>query len=174
MRPAQQLVSSLSVLALLVACAVEEVPAPEPDVAVPEVEEIPITTDSEEALGDFLEGQKALDVGRPRSANARFRSAVEKDPDFAYAYLLIAGSAASAQEFKENLDLAAEHLTGKSVGERLLVEIHQTFFDNDAERRIRLAEALVEAYPRSPRAWLTLGLMQGELNRNQTARGSMA
>ncbi len=174
MRPAQQLVSSLAVLALLAACAIEEVPAPEPDAAVPEVEEIPITTDSEAALRDFVEGQKALDVGRPRWANARFRSAVEQDPDFAYAYLLIAGSAASAQEFKDNLDLAAERLAGKSAGERLLVEINQTFFDNDAERRIRLAETLVEAYPRSPRAWLTLGLMQGGLNRNQAARESMA
>ncbi len=175
MKTVQPLVSCVAVLALLVACTAEEALAPEPAAEdLPVVEEIPITTSSEDARTAFLAGQAALDVGRPRLANDRFRSAEEKDPDFAYAYLGIANSAASAQEFKHSLDLAAERLEGKSDGERLLVEINQTFFDNDAERRIRLAETLVEEYPRSPRAWLTLGFMQGGLNRNQAARESMA
>jgi tetratricopeptide (TPR) repeat protein len=166
----RHLVPGLAALGLLAACAGEE-PSPEP--AVPALEEIPITTSSAAALADFRAGQAALDVGRRRQANALFRSAAEKDPDFAYAYLNAANSAASAREFKEYLDLAAEHLAGKSEGERLLVEINRTFFDNDAERRIRLAETLVEKYPRSPRAWLTLGFMQGGLNRNEAARDSM-
>ena len=160
----------LAVLTVLAGCAGEE-PATEP--AAPEIEEIPVTTSSEAARADFRAAQEALDVGRPQAANALFRSAVEEDPDFAYAYLGIAGSAASAREFKENLDLAAERLEGKSDGERLLVEINQTFFDNDAETRIRLAETLVEKYPRSPRAWLTLGVMLGGLNRNEEARESL-
>ena len=165
------LVHGLTVLGLLAACAGEE-PAPKPAPA-PEVVEIPVTTTSEAARADFEAGQKALDVGRPRKANALFRDALEKDPEFAYAYLNVANSAASAREFKEYLDLAAEHLEGKSEGERLLVEINQTFFDNDAEKRMRLAETLVEKYPHSPRAWLTLGYMLGGLNRNEAARDSM-
>lgn len=137
------------------------------------VEEIPVTTSNEQALADFMKGQRLLDVGRPQEANKLFEAAVEKDPAFSYAYLNIANSAASAQEFKDNLDLAMEHIEGKSEGERLLCEINRTFLDNDAEKRIKLAKTLVEKYPRSPRAWLTQASMQTTLNDIEAARKSM-
>ncbi len=137
------------------------------------VEEIPVTTSNQQSLADFMKGQMLLDIGRFQEANKLFESAVEKDPAFSYAYLNIANSAASPQEFKENLDLAMEHIAGKSEGERLLIEINRTFLDNDAEKRIKLAKTLVEKYPRSPRAWLTQGAMQATLNDNEAARESM-
>jgi tetratricopeptide (TPR) repeat protein len=137
------------------------------------VEEIPVTTASVKALGHFRVGQKALDVGRGQQAREHFEAAVGEDPRFAYAYLNIAAAAPSTQVFKENLDLAAQNLDGKSDAERLLVEISQTFVDNNAERRVELAQQLVEIYPNSPRAWLTLAGIQGGLNRHQEARASM-
>lgn len=124
------------------------------------------------ALADFQAEQRAFDVGRRQRAVQLFQSAIEKDPDFAYAYLNAANSASSARGFKDNLECAAERLEGKSEGARLLVEIAQTFLDNDAEKRIRLCEALVETYPASPRAWLTFGFMQGGLDRVEAARES--
>lgn len=142
--------------------------------AAPDVEEIPVTTASQEALAEFRKGQKAQDAGRRQLANARFESATLKDPEFSYAYFNIANTAASAPEFNDNLKLAMEHIEGKSDGERLLVEIFQTFFDNDSEKRMELSRQLVASYPRSPRAWLTLAGMQAVLNRHQEARESSA
>jgi tetratricopeptide (TPR) repeat protein len=137
------------------------------------VEEIAITTASDEAREDFLRGQRLLDVGRPQEANAAFKQAAEKEPTFAYAYLNIANSSASAEEFKTNLDRAAANVSDKSEGERLLVEIGQAGLANDTDRQLTLARTLVERYPNSPRAWLALAGVQGGLNQNEPARESI-
>ncbi|HJU69697.1 MAG TPA: tetratricopeptide repeat protein [Gemmatimonadaceae bacterium] len=138
--------------------------------SVARAEDIPITTASASARTHFAAGQRLLDVGRPREAREQFRLAVEQDPSFAYGYLNLAAAAASAPEFKENLDRAAANLTGKSDAERILVDINRTFLDNNAERRIELAQKLVSVHPSSPRAWVTLGNAQGALNRHELAR----
>jgi tetratricopeptide (TPR) repeat protein len=140
--------------------------------SVARVDEIPITTASTSARTHFAVGEKLLDVGRAREAREHFRLAVEQDPTFAYGYLNLGASSASTQEFKENVDRAAQNLAGKTEGERLLVEINRTFLDNNAERRLELAQTLVKTYPNSPRAWITLGNAQGALNRHTLARES--
>jgi tetratricopeptide (TPR) repeat protein len=140
--------------------------------SVARVDEIPITTASASARTHFTVGERLLDVGRPREAREHFRLAVEQDPTFAYGYLNLGASSASTQEFKENVDRAAQNLTGKTDGERLLVEINRTFLDNNAERRLELAQSLTKTYPSSPRAWITLGNAQGALNRHTAARES--
>ncbi len=143
-------------------------------VAAESVKEIPITTSSKDALALFEDGQNLLDVGRPQEANALFKKALELDSGFSYAHFNKALSSASAPEFKQELDAALKNIKGKSDGERLLVEINQTFISNDAKKRIELSEKLVKLYPASPRAWLTLGTMQGSLNQNEAARKSMS
>src|SRR5688500_18341862 len=122
--------------------------------SVARVDEIPVTTASTSARTHFTVGQKLLDVGRPREAREHFRLAVEQDPTFAYGHLNLAFAAPSTQEFKENLDRASQNVTGKSEGERLRVEIARTFLDNNAERRLELAQTLAKTYPNSPRAWI--------------------
>ena len=111
--------------------------------SVAPIEEIPITTASSSARTHFNVGQRLLDVGRPREAREHFRLAVEQDPTFAYGYLNLAAASASTSEFKENVDRAAQNLAGKSEGERILVEINRTFLDNNAEKRLELAQKLV-------------------------------
>lgn len=140
--------------------------------SVARVDEIPITTASTSARTHFSVGEKLLDAGRPREAREHFRIAVEQDPTFAYGWLNLAFSAPSTQEFKEELDRAAQNLANKSEGERLRVEIARTFLDNNAERRLELAQTLVKTYPNSPRAWIVLGNAQGALNRHGMARES--
>lgn len=139
-----------------------------------EVQEIPVTTNSKQAKQIFMKAQRLLDIGRPQEANALFENAVQKDSTFSYGYLNIANSAASTEEFKKNLDLAMKHIDGKSEGEKLLIQINQTFLDNNADRRIELSKTLVEKYPNSPRAWLTLSFAQGSLNNNEAARQSVS
>lgn len=141
--------------------------------AAREVSEIPITTASEEARAYYLEGQALLDAGRALEARAAFRLAAQKDPKFARAYLGVANTAVSNIEFKEFMDLAMANADGVSEGEKLLIEINMTFFENDADRRHALANELVEKYPASPRAWLALGGVQTGLDQNEGARASM-
>ena len=137
-----------------------------------EIKDIPITTASKEALGLNEKGQYFLDVGRTQEAKDLFERAVKLDPKFSTGYLNVGLSAASPPEFKKGLDMAMQNIQGKSEGEKLLIEINQTFISNDAERRIELSEKLVKLYPSSPRAWANLGAMQGTLNQNEAARQS--
>ncbi len=176
MRPAFHLTRSLLLafaMVLMAACDAET-EVDQQAVTTPEIEEIPVTTSSSQALAEFEAGLRALDVGRPREAYERFLAAVAEDPEFVSAYLGAANSSASAVEYKRNLDLAIQHADGASEGEKMLVEINQTFFTNDAERRTELAERLVESYPNSPRAWLTLGDTKGDLNQNEAAREALS
>ncbi len=135
-----------------------------------EIAEIPVTTANEAAMVDFLAGQGMADVGRNQDANELFRSAVENDPTFAFGYLNIAYTGTSADEFNSNVELAMENVPSASDGERLLIEIGAAFTDNDTDEALALARQLVEAYPNSPRAWLSLGGVLVGRQENESAR----
>ncbi|MDQ3950843.1 MAG: tetratricopeptide repeat protein [Gemmatimonadota bacterium] len=172
MRPATRLAAAAPVLGALVmlgACQTTQRVTSQGSVSV---QEFRITTASDEARSHYVMGERLLDVGRPQEANVHFRKAVELDSTFAYAYLGIANSAASTQEFKENVDAAARHIEGKSDAERLLLEINRTFLANNAEGTLELAQRLTRTNPNSPRAWLVLGNAQQALNQHAAARES--
>ncbi len=163
----------LTVVVAGVACTADPQDAePEVEIVRLEIEEIPITTDSEEARGLFLEGQHFLDVARPVEAREKLRAAIEIDPDFAYAYFGLSNVSFSFAEFQEMVDLASASLEGKSDGERLLIEMNRTFLTNDSDRGLRLALELTETYPNSPRAWTALATYQAFRNENEDARAS--
>ena len=65
--------------------------------------EIPVTTASDEARELFLEGRTMSENLRALDARPLLEEAVAKDPSFAYAYLLLANTAPSPEEFFENL-----------------------------------------------------------------------
>jgi tetratricopeptide (TPR) repeat protein len=134
----------------------------------------PITTSSAAARDHFLQGQRELDLGRFIDANAHFKEAVAADPTFAFAYLGVANTANSLDEFKTNLALAEQHAPGASDAERLQIQMVRKGFDNDLMGQLALGQQLVEKYPDSPRAWLALAGAQGALNRNEAARSSIA
>lgn len=135
-----------------------------------EIAEIPITTANEAARVDFLAGQELADVARPQEANELFRAAVEKDPTFAYAYLNIANTGATAEEFTSNVEMAMEHIAHASDGERMLIEVGAAFTDADNDKALELSKQLTETYPNSPRAWLNLGGVLGGRQENAAAR----
>ncbi|MFN2399218.1 MAG: tetratricopeptide repeat protein [Gemmatimonadaceae bacterium] len=182
MRHLRRLTFSVSGVLMLGACtrtvtvaspgAVTDPAAVAAPAAVGSVQEIPVSTSSQSARDHFVTGQRLLDAGRTREANEHYRKAVEQDPTFAYAYLELAGSSASAQEFREYLDLAAKNIQGKSEGERMLVDISRTFMDNSIQKRLELQQALVRAYPNSARALLDLGFTQQGLKQHAAARES--
>jgi tetratricopeptide (TPR) repeat protein len=140
-------------LVFLAACGASEEAAE----TIPAVEEIPTTASSEKALKSIRKGQYYLDVGRREDANEHFRTVLEEDSTCVRGNLGIANSAFSVEEELEGLERASRHKGAVTEGEQLLLEIELASHENDQDRRLALAEALVKAYPTSPRAWLTLG-----------------
>ncbi len=146
---------------------------PKPEVTEGLVMELPVTTSSDEAREHFLQGQRAMDMGRSIEASAHFAKAVEADSGFAHAYLNKANTALSLDEFRTNLELAMQRADDATQAERLLIEINQKGFDNDVEGQLRLASQLVETQPTSPRAWLTLAGIQASMSNHEESRTSM-
>src|SRR5205809_739736 len=134
----------------------------------------PITTSSAEARAHFLEGLREFDLGRLIDANVHFKAAVAADPDFAFAYLNVANTANSLDEFKTSLALAEQNAARASEAERLQIQMTRKDFNNDLPGQLALGQQLVAKYPQSPRAWLALAGAQGALNENVDARESMA
>jgi tetratricopeptide (TPR) repeat protein len=156
-----------------VACTPDQQDAePKVEITAVEVEEIPITTDSEAARQLFLEGQHYLDVARPVKAREKLRAAIEIDPEFAYAYFGLSTVSFSFTEFQDMIDKASASLEGKSEGEQLLVEMNRSFLTNDSDEGLRVALELAEKYPNSPRAWVALAGYQAFRNENEDARVS--
>jgi tetratricopeptide (TPR) repeat protein len=161
------------VLAIAGACAQQPDAADSGEqqaLASAEITEIPITTANEAARVDFLAGQELSDVARPQEANELFRAAVEKDPTFAYAYLNIAFTGATAEEFNRNVEKAMEHVVHASDGEKMLIEVGAAFTDSDNDKALEISKALAETYPASPRAWLNLGGVLSGRQENAAAR----
>lgn len=163
---------ALPALALLAGCAQQEESA-EMVSAAAAVREIPMTTTSDEARAVFMQGQHALDMGRFQDANALFKQAAEKDPQFTYAYINVMNAASSADDFMSNLELAEANMAAASEGEQLLVKIARTTVDVDVAKRLELSRQLVEAYPASPRALLNLAGVQTGLDEITDARATM-
>ncbi len=169
-----RILAPLPVIALLFGCGDEramEFGRPENIEGL--VMTLPVTTESEEARNHFLQGQRALDVGRFLDARVHFQRAVDADPMFAHAYLQLANSATSLDEFKANLDRAGEHSMHATRAEQILIQIAQEGFEGDVTDQLELAEALVELMPNSPRAWMSLANVQGALNLHEAARATM-
>ncbi|HKW41984.1 MAG TPA: tetratricopeptide repeat protein [Gemmatimonadales bacterium] len=134
----------------------------------------PITTASATARTHFLAGQREFDLARLIDANEHFKAAVAADSTFAFAYLNVAFTANSLDEFKRNLALAERYAPGASEAERLQIQMARRGFDNDLSGQVALGKELVEKYADSPRAWLALAGAQIGLNRNEEARASLA
>lgn len=133
---------------------------------------VPVTTASADARNHFLQGQRELDLSRNFEALDHFKRAVAADSTFAIAYLNVANTGNSLDEFKTNLARAERLAAGASDFEQLQIQIARKGLENDASGQLATAEQLVARYPESPRAYLTLGNIQAGLNRNADARAS--
>src|SRR5262245_16032954 len=80
--------------------------------------EVAITTSSDEARQLYLKGRDRVEKLKVTDGNAFFRSALEKDPGFALAWLGVANSAATAQEFFDAIKKAVEAAPKATEGEQ--------------------------------------------------------
>ncbi|MBV8856156.1 MAG: tetratricopeptide repeat protein [Acidobacteria bacterium] len=118
---------------------------------------IPVTTSSEEARKEFLQGRDMAERLLAQDSIQHFDKAISLDPNFALAELGRANAAQTAKEFFEHLKKAVD-LSGKaSEGERLLILATQAGANGEAAKQKEQLDKLVAAHPDDERAHFNLG-----------------
>src|SRR5215213_8445328 len=118
---------------------------------------IPVTTSSEEARKEFLQGRDLAERLLAQDSIQHFDKAIALDPNFALAELGRANASQTAKEFFDHLKKAAA-LAGKtSEGERLLILANESGANGEAAKQKEHLDKLVAAHPNDERAHFNLG-----------------
>ena len=118
---------------------------------------IPVTTASEEARKEFLQGRDLAERLLAQDSIQHFDKAIALDPNFALAELGRANASQTAKEFFDHLKKAAA-LAGKaSEGERLLILANEAGANGEAAKQKEHLDKLVAAHPNDERAHFNLG-----------------
>jgi tetratricopeptide (TPR) repeat protein len=146
-------------LALAVAWSGGCQPGQESDVGTESdtVRKIPVTTTSQRARRAFLEGRQLAEDLKVTEARPFFQRAVALDPSFAQAWLALATSAGTAQDFFAALKKAVERADRVSAGERHMILGLEAGANSDLVAQYEHYRALVRLYPQDERARLLLG-----------------
>jgi tetratricopeptide (TPR) repeat protein len=117
---------------------------------------IPITTKSEEARKEFLEGRDLSERLLGHESLQHFDQAIALDPDFAYAELARANNSPTGNEFFEHQKKAIGLADKASEGEKLLILANEAGVNGNVVKQKEYLDQLVAAYPNDERAHLTL------------------
>ena len=112
-----------------------------------QVNDVPITTSSKEAMKFFLEGREKFENQEIAAANSLFDKAIEKDPDFAIAYIYRAESGGGFDIMKKNIDKAVSLADKVTPGEKLEISLSQAMVDNNVEKQKEYIDKLLSAFP---------------------------
>jgi tetratricopeptide (TPR) repeat protein len=118
---------------------------------------IPVTTKSDEARKEFLEGQSLADRLLGQESIQHFDKAIALDPDFASAEMARANSSPTTEEFFDHLKKAVSLADKTSQGEKLVILSGQAGTNGDAIKQKEELDQLVAAYPNDERAQFALG-----------------
>jgi tetratricopeptide (TPR) repeat protein len=119
--------------------------------------EVPITTSSKEALKFFLDGMDRLENSEAVAATSLFDKAIQKDPNFALAYLYRAQSGGGYNVFRQNLDKAISLAEKVSDGEKLEILYYQAYADGNGQKQKELLDKLLASFPSDKRVQLDAG-----------------
>ncbi|HUK23084.1 MAG TPA: tetratricopeptide repeat protein [Terriglobales bacterium] len=157
MRPSHMLHFTLAALVALSTLIGTSCQSQKPPSASAEAGKVPVTTKSDEARKEFLQGQDFSDRLLAQDSIAHFDKAIALDPAFALAELGRATSSATAKDFFDHLNKAVSLSGGVSEGERLLILATQAGANGDTATQKEDLEKLVAAYPDDERAQVALG-----------------
>src|SRR5215510_6579893 len=118
---------------------------------------IPITTASEEARKEFLQGRDLNEKLLIQDSIAHYDKAISLDPNFAYAELNRAGVSPTGKEFFDHLNKAVSLADKASNGEKLLILGTEAGANGNVAKQKEYLEQLVAAYPNDERANFALG-----------------
>jgi len=118
---------------------------------------LPVTTRSDEARQEFLQGQDLSDRLLGQESLQHFDKALSVDPDFASAELARANNSATAKDFFDHLKKAVSLADKTSEGEKLLILANEAGANGDTEKQKNYLERLAAAYPNDERVQFNLG-----------------
>ncbi len=121
--------------------------------AKPDEGKVPITTKSKEARELYLQGRDLSESLQGQESRTFFEQAVEKDPEFAMAHLLLAFAQPSAKKFFESLDRAVALVDQVSEGERMWIQGVDAGVNGFAMKQREYYQKIVAAYPNDERAY---------------------
>jgi tetratricopeptide (TPR) repeat protein len=128
-----------------------------PGAATSDSGKITITTSSEEAKKEFLQGRDLAERLLIQDSIQHFDKAISLDPNFALAELSRANSSPTAKEFFDHLKKAVSLADKASNGEKLLILGNEAGANGNAAKQKEYLEQLVAAYPNDERAHFALG-----------------
>ena len=117
---------------------------------------IPITTKSEEAKKEFIQGRDLFERLQANDSLQHFDKALALDPNFASAELALANAAPTAKGFFEHMKKAASLADKASGGEKLQILAAQAGANGDVVRQKEYLTKLVSDYPMDERAHFAL------------------
>lgn len=120
-------------------------------------DKIPVTTASEEARKEFLQGRDLAEKLLIQDSIQHFDKAISLDANFALAELNRANVSPTGKEFFEHLKKAVTLSDKASNGERLLILGNEAGANGNAAKQKEYLEQLVAAYPKDERAHFNLG-----------------
>lgn len=118
---------------------------------------LPITTHSEEARQEFLQGQDLSDRLLGQESLQHFDKALSLDPEFASAELARANNSPTAKDFFDHLKKAVSLGDKTSEGEKLLILANEAGANGETEKQKNYLEKLAAAYPNDERVQFNLG-----------------
>jgi tetratricopeptide (TPR) repeat protein len=116
-----------------------------------------ITTKSEDARKEFLEGRDLSERLLAQESLQHLDKALALDPDFASAELARANNSPTAKEFFEHLNKAVSLADKASDGEKLFILANQAGANGNVTKQKEYLDKLVAAYPNDERAQFALG-----------------
>ena len=117
-----------------------------------ETGKIPITTQSKEALADFETGRNLFESLQAQESLKHFEQAIQKDPDFALAYVYYSQAQPTLKGFFAQLNKAYSLKEKVSDGEKLWIEGLKAGGDGFPMKQREFYQKLVQLYPNDERA----------------------
>src|SRR5215471_16392851 len=118
---------------------------------------IPISTASEDARKEFLQGRDLNEKLLVQDSIAHFDKAISLDPNFAWAELNRSAVSPTGKEFFDHLKKAVSLADKASNGEKLLILGTEAGVNGNPSKQKEYLDQLVKAYPNDERANFALG-----------------
>ena len=117
---------------------------------------LPVTSRSEQAKQEFLEGRDLSERLLGQESLQHFDKALSLDPEFASAELARANNSPTAKEFFDHLKKAVSLADEASDGEKLLILANEAGANGDTAKQKGYLDKLVTTYPNDERAQFNL------------------
>jgi tetratricopeptide (TPR) repeat protein len=134
-----------------------------------QVKEIQVTTSSKEALQFFLDGRDKFENYDVPGAGLLFDKAIQKDSNFAMAYLYRANAGRGYNVFRQDLDKAISLIGKVSEGEKLEIQYSQASADGNGQKQKEYLDQLLKSFPSDKRVQIMVGSYYNSINDFSTA-----